>query len=490
MSKITLIKPKNDLQTKSIPLGLLHVGTVLDAAGYDVDSIDAARQPNYKELISRDVDSSFLVGITSLTTEVNNAIEISDYIRSISDVPIVLGGWHPTLFSRQTCADKAVDFVCIGEGESTILKLASALESGSSVAEIDGLVYKNGSRVEINRPKGYVNMEELPPINYDLVDISNYVVGDAGRRRAIDYQSSRGCPHRCKFCINVVTRNQTFRQKSFQKVVDEVQILVDKYDVDFVNFVDDNFFVDLERVRRICREMIARGLDVKWFAECRADYLERFGSELLDLAVRSGLSGLSIGAESGSQRILNLLQKDITVEQIVASARILSRYDVEPSYGFIIGTPWETKEEVIASVELAKNIKKICPRASYAFGVLTPYPKCEVTDELIQMGFFREPTTFREWSRSSIRELYAGRFSRKPWLKDPVFVQNLAYYSRLAYNTYSDELISYYLRKACVRTYPDILSILIARIRMKCLYFEVPIDRILFRYAKAALAKV
>jgi len=331
--------------------------------------------------------------------------------------------------------------------------------------------------VKVNPPRSYVNMEKLPPINYDLIDTSKYIKTDMDGTRMIPYQSSRGCPHRCKFCINPVTGNQKYRMKSAKKVLDEIEMLIHKYKVNFVNFVDDNFFVNIKRAREICEGLIKRNFNIKWHGECRADYFRPnfVDQKFLDLAVKSGLSILEIGAESGSQRVLDTLGKDITVEQILTSAKMLSKYEIEPSYGFMAGVPGETREEVIATIELAKKIKKICPKTGYVFSVFTPYPKCELTEELL-----KEPKTLREWMNDSIRKLYAGRFSEKPW-HGSKFIQNIAYFSLVGYDIYSDEAMKNYLKNfRCIYLYPEIFFILIARIRMKYLFFGLPIDRFLY----------
>jgi len=479
---ILLIKPINDLGSRHMPLGLLHIGTVLEKAGYNVKIVDATRDPNYKDVIAGEVKNALLVGITCLTTEIRSAIEISDYIKSISEVPIVWGGWHPTLLPEQTCSDKSVDFVCIGDGEDVVVKLADALRNGGHLDRIDGLGFKDGPHVRVNQRKNRVNLEELPPINYDLVDVSQYVRTAPSGRRVIEYESSRGCPYRCKFCTNVVGGNQTYRAKTARKVVSEIEILIRKHKANFITFVDSNFFVSLKRVEEICVEIIRRSLNIKWFAECRADYFPRFSQEFLDLLARSGLTSLTIGAESGSQRILDLFRKDITVEQIILSAKMLSKYDIDPGYGFIVGTPWETKEEIITTIEVANKIRKLCPRARYAFSILTPYPKSEIADELIKAGFLKEPETLREWTSDNVRRSYtgfAGLHSGKPWNKNRDFLERLSYFSALAYNTYSDSDIRNHLRRFDVKLYPDLFCVLIARLRMRFIFFGLPIDQIL-----------
>lgn len=490
--KVLLVKPINDLGSRHMPLALLHIGTVLEKAGYSVKIVDATRDLNYKDIIAAEVRSALLVGITCLTTEIRSAIQISDYIKRIANVPIVWGGWHATLLPEQTCHDRSVDFVCIGEGEDMIVKLADALRDGRPLDRIDAMAFKHGPRVRLNRQISHVNLEELPPIDYDLVDVSQYVQTDPTGTRTIEYESSRGCPYRCRFCTNVVGGNQKYRAKSARKVIQEIQRLIRKYKVNRISFVDSNFFVDLRRVHEICEAMIGSGLNVKWSAECRADCFPRFTQDFLDLLARSGLSHLTIGAESGSQRILDLFRKDITVEQIILSAQMLGKYDISPGYGFIVGTPWETNDDIFASIGVAKKIKQLCPRARYAFSVLTPYPKSEIADELVRAGLLKEPEALREWTTDSARRAYtgfAGSHSGKPWNRNPEFLERLSYFSGLAYNTYSDSEIRYYFRRFDLRIYPNLFCVLLARLRMRFVFFGLPIDQILLSWWHAALRK-
>ena len=463
---------------------MLHIGTVLTEEGYSVTIIDAVQQPNYKELILKDINNTLIIGVTCLTSEVASAIEISDYVKSISDVPVIWGGWHPTLFPEQICADGSVDFVCVGEGEHTILELVRALESGASHKDISGLAYKADGRVKVNPRKGYVNLEELPPINYDLIDMSQYIRTEGISINWIRYQSSRGCPHRCSFCINPVTGNQQYRAKSPEKVGREIELLVAKYDVNYVSFVDDNFFVNIRRSRAIAEEIIKRKLHFKWFAECRADYFRPgfVDEEFLDLAQRSGLSEFTIGAESGSQRVLDdLLTKDITIPQLLNSAKVLSRFDIVPDFSFIVGIPGETKEEIVATIRLAQEIYRLCP-SQCGFVTFTPYPGCQLTQDLVKKGFLEQPRTLRAWSNNAVRELYYGRFSGKPWHDDTNFINNIIYYTKLAYVTY----LYADTKKWLVKTFRHPLRyrampfVLIAQIRMKHLNFALPIEKLIF----------
>jgi hypothetical protein len=172
---------------------------------------------------------------------------------------------------------------------------------------------------------------------------------------------------------------------------------------------------------------------------------------------------------------------------------MLSKYSVEPGYGFIVGTPWETKQEVISTIRLANRIRRLCPRARYAFSVLTPYPRSEIADELVSAGFLKEPRTLREWASDYARRSYtgfAGMHSAKPWNKNPGFLERLSYFSGLAYNTYSDSDIRAFLTHLNVKRYPDLFCIFLARLRMRFIFFGLPIDQILLGWWHAALRQL
>jgi radical SAM superfamily enzyme YgiQ (UPF0313 family) len=491
MNEIILIRPKADISAWDIPLGLLYIGTVLDDEGYLVTIIDAGRQYNYKKLISRKLDNAFLVGITCQTSEVASAIEISDYIKSISDVPIIWGGWHPILYPEQVCSDPSVNYVCLGEGEYTMLELARALESGKPVTNIDGLAFKENGTVKVNPYKRYVDLEALPPINYGLIDILRYVrttnYSDNGGRCVI-YQSSRGCRHRCKFCNNEVIKNHIFRAKSPEKVVDEIQLLIAKYDIDYVAFIDDNFYSDIERAQGIFEEILYRNINVKLFTECRVDYIKQglVDMKTLDLAQRSGLSKLALGAESGSQRILDMIDKGITVEHILESASILSSFNIKAEYIFMIGLPGETTDERMATLQLADKIYRSCPNSLPAFCLFTPYPRFELTEYLIQAGLLKQPETLRQWADRSTRAIYSNRSQIKPWFEKREHMGHVLHYARLAYHFYpyritKNGMINFF--KAPWK-YRGIILVLIAQWRINNLCFHIPIDKAMYNIYK------
>jgi radical SAM superfamily enzyme YgiQ (UPF0313 family) len=482
MRHIILVRPQNDVSALGIPLGLLRIGTMLEAAGYQVKIIDYSMEDDAQLCLYHELSHDVLfVGISCLTSEIASAIQISDFIKRISDVPVVWGGCHPTLFPEETCADKSVDYVCIGEGDKTIVELAQAIENGSSATGICGLGYKTIDKVIINPQTSYVDLEELPPINYDLIDMSQYIKSRGGIR-SIPYQSSRGCPHHCGFCINLAIRNQKYRVKSPEKVATEIVGLIDKYGVNYINFYDDNFFVNIQRVTGISK--LIKRLNIQWFAECRVDY---FHDDLVDIKLlkfcqSSGLSQLTLGAESGSQRMLDSIGKDITIEQILHSAEELSHFNIVPNYSFIVGLPDETKGEQIMTVDLARTVYKICPSSLCHFVTYTPYPKTAITDKLIDNGQIKQPKLLRDWLKNDVRSLYYDRFSSKPWHEDKKFIDNVVFYARTAYALYSSGEIKWKNIVNRPFRYRGIIFVLLAQRRIESMNFKFPIDKWLFSF--------
>jgi len=438
--KIVLIKPKNVFVFSSYPpLELLSVGTVLDEKGYDVRIVNAAAEEDYADTLSRECRDALIVGVTCLTSEIESAIQITDMIKRDFAVPVVWGGWHSTLFPVQTCNDKNVDFVIVNEGDYSMLRLVESLAGDGPLSEVPGLVYKKGEKVFVN-PTSYVNMEQLSLVKYDLVDIEAYSTRRLNDRFSreenvwLPYQSSRGCPHRCTFCVNTVTNNSKYRTKSPGKVVEEVRTLIARYGITHLRIIDDNFFVDRKRVMEICDGFVNNGFDITWDAECRVDYFRpgHLDDELLDLCTRSGLIELTLGCESGSQAVLDLIKKDITVDEIRNCVKQCHEHNILPRCSFVVGIPGERREDILLTARLVNELRKVEPEMAYGVGTLRPYPGCELVDDLVRKGLFKEPETLREWATKKYVRHYTERTHIQPWQSDPGLANSVSFYYSLA----------------------------------------------------------
>ncbi len=495
-NKIVLVKPENIFGYNAYPpLGLITVGTILHENNYEVKIINAAIEKDYQELLIKECKDALLVGISCYTSEVASAIDITDFIKSRYDVPIVYGGWHSTLFPGQTCEDTNVDFVVIGEGDYTLLQLVQALEGTVTLEQIQGLVYKSNSNIIVNELGGCTDLEQLPPPDYNLVDISLYssskLTDYFSRTKQVwlPYQSSRGCPHRCSFCINIVTDNQVWHVKSAQKVVDEVQTLIERHGLTHLRIIDDNFFVDPRRVKAICESFIENDFNITWDAECRVDYFneKHVNDEILGLCVKSGLIELTLGCESGAERVLNLMKKDIKAAHTVTCVEQCHKHGIIPRCSFITGIPGETREEMLETANLINKLREIEPAMAVGVATFRPYPKSELCNDLLQQGVLSEPKSLREWKMPKHVKCYVERNYKQPWQNGGSLPLNLSFYYTAAGGVLlaNPQIGSKLLQKV------NSSFIRLARWRTGKLKFGFPIDkyfydwfhRIYFRYS-------
>ena len=479
-NKVVLLKPANNTSFRLIPFGLLTLGSYLDKHGFDVKIFDCSIKADY-DTILKEIEDALLVGLSVATFEVPSAYEITKYIKAHSKTPILWGGMHPTLYPEQTISDKNIDYIIVNEGDETLLELATLLKENKSIENVRGLGFKRDGKVMINPMRHLLNVEELPNINYDLINFREHIA--MSDFPTIVYESSRGCPYLCTFCWNaVVEGRQKFRPKSAKKIVDEIEYLMNKYNVPHVSFVDDNFFVYKHRVQEFCKIVKERNLKFTWFAECRADYFRDnyINEEFLDMLWECGLRYLTIGAESGSQRILDEMKKGIQVENVVQCAKILSKYPIQVGYGFIIGMPSETKEELYQTIAHIKRVRKINRYAGVGAVVLTPYPKSEITSHLVEQGIIKEPKTLEEWTLEEHQNVHTGRYLDKPWIKHKKLIKGVSYATRVAFDDMSIARFKRVVSKLQWYYLPDILFTGIALLRVKTNFYYFLIDKWMF----------
>jgi len=477
---ILLIRPNNYLSVSNYPpLALILIGSTLEKAGYDVEIFAASNEENYLETIKSKVTNSkfLLVGLTVLTTEVADAICISKAIKEISNVPIAWGGWHVTLFPRQCAESKYVDYVIVDEGDRSVVKLADSLAKRLSL--------KHKTIMNEN----HLIIEELPLPNYSLVkDIEGFITRPLGDKfqeimdktiRWIPYQSSRGCPSLCTFCINVVTDNRKYRFKSARKVVEELEVLISKYNISHFKILDDNFFVSKKRVKEFCKLVIERRLEFTWDGECRVNYLHDgyLNDDFLQMLKKTGLVQLVIGAESGSKKTLNYLCKQIVPEETERAVDYLDRNGIIPDCSFIVGLPGETREDILKTSNLINRLRK---HKLFLCGVHTyrPYPRSKIARQLISEGKLEEPRTLEEWADEKTVGLYTYEDIYRPWIQDYELAMNISYYQSLASGVW---LLQHQIDNRLFR-FINLIFRKISGFRSKHFFFAFAIDKRIYSY--------
>ncbi|MGQ9759268.1 MAG: B12-binding domain-containing radical SAM protein [Candidatus Methanomethylicaceae archaeon] len=381
--KVVLVNPPTTAPLESVsalglkapPLGLAYIAASLEKEGHDVSIIDStALELSHQQLGERlQKERSDVIGVTSTTPTIYDAMKaVTIAKKSCPECITIMGGCHITFLPEETMAEcPELDVGVIGEGEATIVDLLRALETKRPLKEVDGIVYRKDNTVIRTRPRKLIeNLDEIPFPARHLLPLDKYtVLGE--RCRLGNILTSRGCPFSCIFCSSSQFYGRRFRGRTPKNVVDEMEEIIKKYNIRSFEIVDDTFTIDKKRAKEIAEEIVKRGLDIWWVCGSRVDLITK---ELLQAFKKAGCGLIYYGIESGSEKVLKILKKAITLDQVKTAIRWAKKTGIEVIGSFIIGTPGETKEDVIKTIKFAKE-----SGIDFAqFTAMTPYPGTEV----------------------------------------------------------------------------------------------------------------
>jgi len=367
-----------------IPYGLGTMASVLREGGHEVEIYDAnALRPEPRQ-IKRFLRSKKwdIIGLSGLITTYEFQKRLAELIKETHpEAFLVSGGGLATSVPDMAMDTILVDALCIGEGEITIAKLASTLEREGDLAQIDGLIWRNGDEIIKNKPRANIaEMDSIPLPAWDLlpmkVYLKNPIWGSSALNssdfpegistgRSMNIISSRGCPHRCNFCYHLFGRGK-FRFRSASNIIEEIRRLVSEYEVDFIGFVDDNFMASPRRAVEFCEMLKAEPYRIHWGCHGRVDSAR---PELLATMRGAGCIWIGYGIESGSQKILDAMGKNTTVKAAEEAIRATREADIYANTTFIYGYPGED-EKTIQETNDFKERLGIRVTSFYA----TPYP--------------------------------------------------------------------------------------------------------------------
>ncbi len=386
----------NRVQGVLPPLGIAYVAAVLETKGVNV-SIGDAQGSNYTASDFRDAiqkEHADIVAITCMTPTFHGALEAAQICKELG-LTVVLGGSHISVYPKESLQSEFVDFCIVGEGEYTMAELVDALENNTDYSNIKGLGYKNGEEIVVNQARIVKDVDSLPFPAFHLLPMKKYS-SVIGLHPVSTMISTRGCPYQCGFCFKQPS-DRRFRTRNPQSVVDEMEMLVEKYGVKEIMFYDDTITVRREHVVGICNEILKRGLKVKWESPTRVNLVDE---EMLRLMKKAGCIRLRYGVESGDPRILKLMNKRITLEKVQEVFALTRKIGMESFAYFIIGYATETPLTMQGTIDLAKKINP----DFVMFTIATPYPKTplhtlSVENGLIDADYWRNFTLGKEVGR-------------------------------------------------------------------------------------------
>lgn len=407
MADVILFRPKevysSAVSTYRPPLGLLYIAASLKHKGFSVTIIDTETTEDWLgRLQSEMTDKVIMAGVGVMTGhQIKGALDFSRALKQHISAPVVWGGLHPSLLPEQTARHELVDVVVIGEGEETVAALAERIRSGASLDSVPGVIFKKGTDIVQTPPKkAFLDMDTLELPDYALVDVAYYASRKrefmARRKKCLDINMDRGCPYRCGFCYNLKFNRRQWRGVSAEKGLDNIETLLKRYELDAVNFTSDNFFVKKERVRKICTGLLERKLDIAWHADMRIDNFLSYEEDLLRLIKQSGCVELTFGVESGSERVLDYIYKDITVPDVLKAHDRAKSFGFKVNYHFMIGFPEETRSDVIATLKLIYLLTRQKNTKVYGPSIYIPYPGTTLFEKSVACGF-KPPEHLEGW---------------------------------------------------------------------------------------------
>jgi radical SAM superfamily enzyme YgiQ (UPF0313 family) len=262
-----------------VPLALLAISRILDKEKYNIKIYARHLQKNYLSEILNNSHDSVCLGISAMTGfQIKDGLKLAKaFKKKYPHIPIVWGGWHPSILPNQTVKSRYVDIVVRGPGDVTFPALVEALRLKKDLKNIKGITYKIGHKVITNPDREPVDLGLLPPLPYHLVNIEKCLQNTEYGKRTIPYISSYGCPHRCAFCVEEIVNKRRWKPVPAKIVLKEWQNLIKKYKADSVAVYDSNFFVNEQRVTDICQGMINKKMKLNWGnANGRAGQLSRY----------------------------------------------------------------------------------------------------------------------------------------------------------------------------------------------------------------------
>jgi anaerobic magnesium-protoporphyrin IX monomethyl ester cyclase len=428
--KVVLFQPSYATAEVSPPLALIAVAGPLVQAGCEVHIVDAALHADFLERTLSALDGATCLGVSIITGPmIRDTIAVCRAAKArYPDLPIVLGGWHPSILPEQTVLADFVDVVLVGQGELALRELVLRLAAGDPLDGLPGAFWKRDGAVQRGPARPISGVAHLPDRipGYALVDHDAYA-----RRtglRWLMYSSSHGCPYDCSYCSNASVYGRRLDELPAEQVVDEIGFLVRTYGVQLLGLIDDIFFTFRDRSKRIAEGLLRAGIRVDWYVQDRADSVSKLSADEAAMYRRAGLRRVHFGAESGSDKVLRSIEKRSNVARTLEAVDRCGRAGIRASFGFIFGLPDEEEEDLRQTVALIAAIYRRSPLADCHTNIFTPYPGSPLWPRSVELGVV-PPARFEDWVD------FFPRITELPWLRGEAHrrLQDIRQYLRFGF---------------------------------------------------------
>lgn len=341
------------------PLGVLYIAALLKRNNIESIFLDGlqscSNMRGFLNIIKNHKPD--VVGITSMTSNFDIARNIAKEIKNIrNDIVTIIGGNHVTGFP-DCVRGSDFDVGVIGEGEFTFLELVTSLEEKSDFRHIKGIVYKEGDSIKLNDPRPIIRDPDIFPYPRRelLKNIYEYhpAIFNYKNLPCTTILTSRGCNNKCIFCINSLNNKTYWRRHSLGYVLDEIEEIISRYNIRNFWILDDDFTFNKKRTYSICEGILKKNLKITW--SCMSN-VKNADYELFEIMKKAGCWQIAFGIESGSQRVLDLINKNIDLEKIRIAINLAARVKIETKGFFLLGLPTETVDDIKKSISFANSV--------------------------------------------------------------------------------------------------------------------------------------
>ena len=373
------------------------------------------------------LDEVLCVGISALTgTEVASGLRFASMVKEKAPhVPVIWGGWHVSCLPEESMENPYIDAVVIGPGQKIFPEIVRRISQGDSFENLEGVVTKNTKKSEIKSIQhGKFDLHNYPLPAFDVIDMDFYKreslsilpypeINGIKLTGYLYYVTSFGCPFSCGYCCN----HSIFRNKwygySIDAVLDQLGWLITEKGFNCIAIIDAEFFFKMDRLEYFCDEIIIRGYKFVWDAQASVKSINRMAKKGLLLKLReAGCWRLNIGAETGSNDMLNYINKKITIEDIIECAHALKDSGITGCFNFLFGLPYEKYSDILGSFSLAYQLKKINPDSPLPISFYTPFPNTPIYHDAVKCGFVA-PKNIEEWGQ--YKTSYIELADEIPW---------------------------------------------------------------------------
>lgn len=402
--KILLMRPYADSDELIPPIGLGYLATAV-RQNHEVEILDGIKEKLTAEKFAEILKNGQydVIGMVIFTFQVKQARDYIELIRKmIPEAKIILGGPHPSCSAENIFEFfPHLDWAFKGEAEVGLARLADIIASGQlskeELAVVPGLIWRDGARTVVNQQIFVENLDELGMPSWDLLKPETYPLAPHGaffkNYPIAPIVITRGCPFSCTYCAGHLVSGKKIRYRSVANVIKEIKLLYHRYGIREIHIEDDNFTFNRDYVKEFCRQLEVNNLNISWTCP-NGVRLDSLDEDLIKEMKEVGLYSVSVGIESGSERILKAMKKNLTKEKIAEKIGLLRKCGLEVSGFFILGYPGETKKDIMDTINFALELD--LKRAG--FSLFKPFPGTEITADLIKKGELKDITD-EDWGR-------------------------------------------------------------------------------------------